>query len=644
MANLTGTEILQVIPLRWDGTPSPVSEQTTTRAIANLASVPGAIIVKPSGTTDDTAAVQAALNAGGAAGIPVHLTAGVYFADGLAWPSGLPGVFGDGMYASIIRRRGGSVNNSVLSINNANAFAISSICLDGNKSANSNPCHVVIASGNWDYQFHNVRVINAKGSGASYGGGIAHTRDSNDTNNTACAYIGCEGYNNDSSGFFGQNCTNVAITDGCWCNNGGTGISWQNGTTSPTVISGLTIEGNVANRNGSTGIGVSSWGYGATATSPSSGAIAVSIVGNQVKNNPKYGIVYQASQGQVSNNVVEANGASNSGTGILFNGILSKCSGNSVENNPVFFGIDSGGSFNCSITGNHVWNNGAGSGGIGINCGGSQNTEISRNSVGLNATAQISFDRQEAGINYWPWDSANCVISENQIVLSGTMTALVIKSMPSGMVLENNRISGGNAPVGTDFPGCITSSVRGNRYLSVLTYYSIAAATAVVVPNLIEDMQLTGGGTVSNIMTVTQSTGLGDVTAVLMTNLGTGYTSAPAITFTGGGGSGATATAFLSGDGRVSQIVITNNGSGYTSAPAVVISGGGGTGAVATAYVGSPMADGREFNIYLAATTTLAAGGNLALAGAISVTAPAGSHFKFRTLSGNMVEVARQVA
>lgn len=35
---LVGTELLQVIPLRWDGTPSPVSEITNTQAIADLAS------------------------------------------------------------------------------------------------------------------------------------------------------------------------------------------------------------------------------------------------------------------------------------------------------------------------------------------------------------------------------------------------------------------------------------------------------------------------------------------------------------------------------------------------------------------------------------------------------------------------------
>lgn len=71
---------------------------------------------------------------------------------------------------------------------------------------------------------------------------------------------------------------------------------------------------------------------------------------------------------------------------------------------------------------------------------------------------------------------------------------------------------------------------------------------------------------------------------------GTGYTTAPAVAFTGGGGSGATAHAVLgtgANAGKVVSIAIDTPGSGYTSAPTVALTGGGGTGATATATVGS---------------------------------------------------------
>ena len=78
------------------------------------------------------------------------------------------------------------------------------------------------------------------------------------------------------------------------------------------------------------------------------------------------------------------------------------------------------------------------------------------------------------------------------------------------------------------------------------------------------------------------------VGSITKTSSGSGYTSAPAVSFTGGGGSGAAATVTISG-GILNVFTITNPGTGYTSAPTVVLSGGGGssgagTAALATVY------------------------------------------------------------
>ncbi|CAB5220142.1 hypothetical protein UFOVP239_65 [uncultured Caudovirales phage] len=94
------------------------------------------------------------------------------------------------------------------------------------------------------------------------------------------------------------------------------------------------------------------------------------------------------------------------------------------------------------------------------------------------------------------------------------------------------------------------------------------------------------GGTFTTVATLTVSTVSGGViTAVTGTNAGV-YTIAPTnpVSVTGGTGNGAT---FNLGFAINGSFTITNAGSGYIETPAVTFSGGGGTGASATAYVGS---------------------------------------------------------
>jgi hypothetical protein len=65
--------------------------------------------------------------------------------------------------------------------------------------------------------------------------------------------------------------------------------------------------------------------------------------------------------------------------------------------------------------------------------------------------------------------------------------------------------------------------------------------------------------------------GSDNITSVAVNNAGTRYLgTAPAVTFSGGGGSSAAATATISG-GAVTAITVTNVGSAYTSAPTVTI-------------------------------------------------------------------------
>ena len=83
----------------------------------------------------------------------------------------------------------------------------------------------------------------------------------------------------------------------------------------------------------------------------------------------------------------------------------------------------------------------------------------------------------------------------------------------------------------------------------------------------------------------------GSVSSITVDAGGSGYTVVPSVTITGGGGTGATATAVLTAQ-VVTSITVDTNGSGYTSVPTVTIAdAGGGSGATATAVLADIIAD-----------------------------------------------------
>ncbi len=109
-----------------------------------------------------------------------------------------------------------------------------------------------------------------------------------------------------------------------------------------------------------------------------------------------------------------------------------------------------------------------------------------------------------------------------------------------------------------------------------------AVATAVNSVGFSETAVWSGGSNVPQ-----------QVTGIQLTVGGSGYTSAPTVTFVGGGGTGAAATATVTA-GVVTAITLTNAGSGYYTPPLVTLTGGGGTGAAATVTVWSSCQQGAQ--------------------------------------------------
>ena len=100
--------------------------------------------------------------------------------------------------------------------------------------------------------------------------------------------------------------------------------------------------------------------------------------------------------------------------------------------------------------------------------------------------------------------------------------------------------------------------------------YALNSSTAYPAYGNLPDLQLGQ---------YTQATSQAIIGTPTITNSGTGYTSAPAVTIIDSTGIGATATATIT-NGVVSAITITSGGTGYI-APVITFSGGGGTGASA---------------------------------------------------------------
>ena len=112
----------------------------------------------------------------------------------------------------------------------------------------------------------------------------------------------------------------------------------------------------------------------------------------------------------------------------------------------------------------------------------------------------------------------------------------------------------------------VTAITEGTIHIGSTIFTPDVSGAVIIIPQTTITAQITGF-----------------VTAVTVTTGGTGYASAPDVTITGGGGSGATATATINGQGVVTGFTITSPGSGYTGNPTVTIAGPGGGGTTATA-------------------------------------------------------------
>ncbi len=189
--------------------------------------------------------------------------------------------------------------------------------------------------------------------------------------------------------------------------------------------------------------------------------------------------------------------------------------------------------------------------------------------------------------------------------------ANVSSGVPTGTYQNEILVSSANVPSLTfDCLGTTQEDVHVCDPAPVIFAPSpVCASSTGNVASVPANLNATFSWSITNGTITNSSTGTVD--HITIGSGGSGYTSAPPVTISSGGGSGATATATVSG-GAVTAITITNPGSGYTSAPTVSF-GGPGSGATAAATLGTGI-------IYTAGTTSPITIGLTVTQGTCSVT------------------------
>ena len=199
---------------------------------------------------------------------------------------------------------------------------------------------------------------------------------------------------------------------------------------------------------------------------------------------------------------------------------------------------------------------------------GGQVVSISLNSIGNGASANVSVNTISTLVNGISLTSPGAnYLYPPRVTLTGPQgavftggidgTTLTVTGVSTGVVRVGGEISGENVIPGTTITGFINAS-------GGVGTYTVSNTHTPAIPNT----QITEAGVQA---TASCSITTAFVNACKIIDGGSGYTTAPAIFFTGGQGSGAVATAVIN-SGSVTSVTMVAQGSGYTSAPAATVS------------------------------------------------------------------------
>jgi hypothetical protein len=312
-------------------------------------------------------------------------------------------------------------------------------------------------------------------------------------------------------------------------------------------------------------------------------------------NNSEYGIVVQGIYINTNNNLLYDNAS-----GILANSTNGRISDNFIigyvsGGTQSGYGIDAGGAASLDVSGNYLVNCRTG-----INIGGSQNCRVSGNYIAQSAYYAVLIYNVENNGNLadpFPVPCSNIVVSDNDIFVpnGSEYGGILILDGAQGVAILNNRLNvynsdgspgnGGQAVLALTDSYLVSGNLLNGTRFPVSTPFMVGGLQILQFPDIADGVTVASSSApIQQIQSFNGADFSEFVTFVKVTAGGSGYTNAPTVVFSGGGRTGATATATVSAGG-VSSVTMATLGSGYSSAPTVVFSGGGGTGATATATV-----------------------------------------------------------
>jgi hypothetical protein len=439
---------------------------------------------KCDGMTNDTAAIQSAVDAGGT----VQLPSGVCLVSSITLPSNVT-LVGQGNFSELKRIPGASVGAVVLA-NGASKVTVANLTVNGNSQRTTGVHSNLHVTGSSDVLIDNVRAVN------SLLHGISVTRSTDNANQTISTIRNSRVLVAARYGIEAEDTPRIVIENNRITRTGSDGILVYGRTTG--IVKNAVINGNSVVDAGGSGIAIP-FVNGGTALTP--GVEEVTLIGNTVETSALNGYLIQGRFATVTGNTASRNGVTMNHQGFVINVMGVTATGNTASRNAGV-GIDFGDCKRVIASSNLVEENGI----IGIEINSTEDFVVTGN-VLINNNKTSKAGDLGAGIlahlgtgGYrFLGKTINGSISNN-VVRGGAHQKFGIKTTAD---TGNIRIMGNDAVAsGTvrDFE-ILTPTGQFIESGNVVVAPGYAAAPIVTIPQVGSNFLIGAGGTINDIVT-----------------------------------------------------------------------------------------------------------------------------------------------